>query len=46
VRLGELGADHALLGRVVEAAAQRPDLVRTPDPPSAAELAAILESAW
>jgi alcohol dehydrogenase class IV len=46
VRLGELGADHGLLERVVEAAAQRPDLAQTPDPPSAAELAAILESAW
>jgi len=46
VRLGELGADHALLERVVEAAAQRPDLAQTPDPPSADELAAILESAW
>jgi alcohol dehydrogenase class IV len=46
VRLGELGADRELLGRVVEVAMERPELARTPDPPSAAELTQLLESAW
>ena len=46
VRLGELGADHDLLGRVVEVAMQRTELARTPEPPSAEELAQLLESAW
>jgi alcohol dehydrogenase class IV len=46
LRLGELGADRDLLDQVVEAASQRPELARTPDPPSGAELSAILESAW
>jgi alcohol dehydrogenase class IV len=46
VRLGELGADRALLGRVVEIAMKRPELARTPSPPSAAEVSEILASAW
>jgi len=46
LRLGELGADRDLLDQVVEAASQRPELARTPDPPSGAELSAILHSAW
>jgi alcohol dehydrogenase class IV len=46
LRLRELGADRDLLDQVVEAAIQRPELARTPAPPSAAELSAILESAW
>jgi alcohol dehydrogenase class IV len=46
VRLGELGADRELLGRVVEVAMQRPELARTPNPPSSAELGEILASAW
>jgi alcohol dehydrogenase class IV len=46
VRLGELGADRELLGKVVEVAMQRPELARTPNPPSSAELAEILASAW
>jgi alcohol dehydrogenase class IV len=46
VRLGELGADRELLGKVVEVAVQRPELARTPGPPSPAELSKILASAW
>jgi alcohol dehydrogenase class IV len=46
VRLGELGADRELLGKVVEVAVQRPELARTPNPPSPAELSEILASAW
>jgi alcohol dehydrogenase class IV len=46
VHLGELGADRELLGRVVEVAMQRPELARTPNPPSSAELSEILASAW
>jgi alcohol dehydrogenase class IV len=46
VRLGKLGADRALLGRVVEVAMQRHELARTPSPPSAGELSEILASAW
>jgi alcohol dehydrogenase class IV len=46
VRLGELGADRELLGKVVEVAMQRPELARTPNPPSPAELSEILASAW
>jgi alcohol dehydrogenase class IV len=46
VRLGELGADIGLLGRVVEVAMQRPELARTPSPPSSAEVTEILASAW
>ncbi|HSJ17845.1 MAG TPA: iron-containing alcohol dehydrogenase [Solirubrobacterales bacterium] len=44
--LGELGADRDLVGRVVEVALERPELKRIPDPPSAAELEAILDSSW
>jgi alcohol dehydrogenase class IV len=46
VRLGELGADRELLGKVVEVAMQRLELARTPNPPSPAELSEILASAW
>jgi alcohol dehydrogenase class IV len=46
VRLGELGADRELLGKVVEVAVQRPELARTPNPPSPDELSEILASAW
>jgi alcohol dehydrogenase class IV len=46
LRLGELGADRALLDQVVEAASKRPELAWTPNSPSGAELSAILESAW
>ena len=46
VRLGELGADRELLGKVVEVAMQRPELARTPNPPTSAELTEILASAW
>jgi alcohol dehydrogenase class IV len=46
VRLGELGADHDLLGRVVEVVMERPELGCTPEPPTADELAQLLESAW
>jgi alcohol dehydrogenase class IV len=46
VHLGELGADRDLLGRVVEVALQRPELARTPNPPSSAEVSEILGSAW
>jgi hypothetical protein len=46
LRLGELGADRDLLDQVVEAANERPELARTPDSPSGAELSAILQSAW
>jgi len=44
--LGELGADRAQIGRVVQVALERPELARIPDPPSADELEAIIESAW
>ena len=44
--LGDLGADRNQLDRVVELARQRPELERTPDPPSPEELAAILDAAW
>ena len=44
--LGELGADRARLPRVVEVALERSELRRIPNPPSAGELEAILDSAW
>jgi alcohol dehydrogenase class IV len=45
-RLGELGADRALLDEVVSEAAARAELQLTPDPPTETELARILQAAW
>jgi maleylacetate reductase len=46
-RLGELGADHAKLDEVVEAAMARPELSHmTPGEIERSDLAAILEAAW
>jgi alcohol dehydrogenase class IV len=45
-RLGELGADRAALDGALDAIEARPDLARTPDPPSREELKALIEAAW
>jgi alcohol dehydrogenase class IV len=44
--LGALGADKSKLDQVLEAMLQRPELSHVPDPPSHAELAELLASAW
>jgi alcohol dehydrogenase class IV len=44
--LSELGAEPDRLDAVVEAAAARPELQLTPNPPTEPELRALLESAW
>ncbi len=44
--ISELGAEPDKLDEVVEAAAARPELQLTPDPPAEAELRALIESAW
>ena len=45
-RLSELGADGDRLEQALDAAAARPELGFTPDPPDRAELAEIVEAAW
>lgn len=45
-RLGELGADRALLEQATDAILARPELGFTPDPPDRAQLVAIVEAAW
>ncbi len=44
-RLRDLGAEEAQVADVVKAILARPELRRTPDPPGAAELEALVESA-
>lgn len=44
-RLSELGVERALLGEVARAAYGRPELGRTPEPPSERELLELLERA-
>jgi maleylacetate reductase len=45
-RLGELGADRTLLGEVVDAVMQRPELQFTPTPPDRTEIERLLSDAW
>jgi alcohol dehydrogenase class IV len=45
-RLSELEADPDRLEEAVKGVLARPELERTPDPPDAAELRALIESAW
>jgi alcohol dehydrogenase class IV len=44
--LGELGADKSKLGQAIESMLMRPELAFTPEPPSRADLAQLIESAW
>lgn len=44
--LGELGADKSKLDRALESMLIRPELAFTPEPPSRAELARLIEAAW
>ena len=44
--LGALGADKASLDEALEAMLARPELAHVPNPPSHAELAELLASAW
>jgi maleylacetate reductase len=46
VGLGELGADRGRFEDALDAIQARPDLARTPEPPSREELAQIIEAAW
>jgi alcohol dehydrogenase class IV len=45
-RLGELGADRERIDDAVKGILARPELELTPDPPAAAEIRALIESAW
>ncbi|HEX2468525.1 MAG TPA: iron-containing alcohol dehydrogenase [Solirubrobacterales bacterium] len=45
-RLSELGADASGIDAAVETMLGRPELRLTPDPPDAAELRTLIESAW
>jgi alcohol dehydrogenase class IV len=45
-RLAELGADRERIDDAVRAILARPELELTPDPPDAAEIRALIESAW
>ena len=45
-RLSELGADESAVDAAVEAMLARAELGFTPNPPDAAELRALIESAW
>jgi alcohol dehydrogenase class IV len=45
-RLSELGADASNIDAAVEAILARAELQATPDPPDAAELRTLIESAW
>lgn len=44
--LGELGADKSKLDQALESMLIRPELAFTPEPPSRAELAQLIEAAW
>ena len=44
--LGDLGADELRLDEALDAIEARPELAFTPQPPSRAELRAIVEAAW
>jgi maleylacetate reductase len=44
--LGELGANREDLEEALDGIEARPDLARTPDPPSREELKALIEAAW
>ena len=45
-RLSELGADRERIDDAVKGMLARPELELTPDPPAAAEIRALIESAW
>jgi alcohol dehydrogenase class IV len=45
-RLSELGAEKGGLDEVVAGILARPELQMTPDPPDAAEIRALIDSAW
>ena len=45
-RLSELGADRERIDDAVKGILARPELEMTPDPPDAAEVRALIESAW
>lgn len=44
--LGDLGVERSQLGAIASAAASRPELRNTPQPPGEAELEALLDAAW
>ena len=44
--LGELGADRTKLDQALDSMLQRPELAFTPEPPTRADLAQLIESSW